>query len=452
MPYPPANTSIACPFCRQPITIQVHQIVDVSEQPELKQLLLAGRLNSFTCPHCRNAGALATPFFYHDPDKELALLFLPMNLNVKEADQQKMIGRLTQQVMNNLPPEKRRAYLLQPQQFFNLKTMIETILQADGITPEMLAKAEARLTFLQELVDTTDDAKLDDLIKLHDADFDLTLFQLLNSALAAAAADRQREEFDRVQHIRDRALELTTLGQKIKQQQVVIDAFTANPTREALLDQLVAAQDVEVREALLTMGRPLLDYPFFQALTAKIDAAKKDGKADEEVRLTALRKEILATRDKIDAQAQAMMDGKVALLRELLGTPDADLEKAIKARLNDLDDLFFEVLTQNLQQAQQSDQQAFAQLQKVGDAAMRVIQGTQPPEVRFVNTLLQIEYPNQTKELLERNRQVLGPEFIAWMEGLASDLRQNGRVESADRLALVIDQAKELAGLKVSLK
>jgi hypothetical protein len=452
MPYPPTNTSIACPFCRQPITIQVHQIVDVSEQPELKQLLLAGRLNSFTCPYCRNAGALATPFFYHDPDKELALLFIPMNLNVKEADQQKMIGRLTQQVMSNLPPEKRKAYLLQPQQFFNLKTMIETILQADGITPEMLAKEEARLNFLQELVDTTDNAKLDDLIKLHDADFDLTMFQLLSSALAAAAADRQREEFDRVQHVRDRALELTTLGQKIKQQQVVIDAFTANPTRETLLAQLVAAEDAEVREALLTMGRLLLDYPFFQALTAKIDAAKKDGKAEEETRLTALRKEILATRDKIDAQAQAVMDSKVALLRELLGTPDADLEKTVKARLNEIDDLFFEVLTQNLQQAQQSDPQAFAQLQKIGDAAMRAIQGTQPPEVRFVNTLLQIEYPNQTKELLERNRQVLGPEFIAWMEGLANELRQNGRTESADRLVQVIDQAKEIAGLKVSLK
>jgi hypothetical protein len=452
MPYPPANTSIACPFCRQPITIQVHQIVDVSEQPELKQLLLAGRLNSFTCPHCRNGGALATPFFYHDPDKELALLFIPMNLNLKEADQQKMIGRLTQQVMNNLPPEKRRAYLLQPQQFFNLKTMIETILQADGITPEMLAREEARLSFLQELVDRADNAQLDDLIKLHDPDFDLTMFQLLSSALAAAAADRQREEFDRVQHIRDRALELTTLGQKIRQQQVIVDAFAANPTRENLLDQLIAAQDSEVREALLTVGRPLLDYPFFQALTAKIDAAKKDGRAEEEARLTALRKEILATRDKIDAQAQAVMEGKVALLRELLGTPDADLDKTIQARLNELDDLFFDLLTQNLQAAQQSDPQAFAQLQKIGDAAMRAIQGTQPPEVRFVNTLLQSEYPNQTKELLERNKQVLGPELIAWMEGLAGELRQGGRTETADRLVQVIDQAKEIAGLKVSLK
>jgi hypothetical protein len=126
------------------------------------------------------------------------------------------------------------------------------------------------------------------------------------------------------------------------------------------------------------------------------------------------------------------MESKVALLRELLGTPEADLDKTLKARLNELDDLFFEVLTQNLQQAQQSDPQAFAQLQRVGDAAMRAIQSTQPPEVRFVNTLLQVEYPNQTKELLERNKQVLGPELIAWMEGLAGELRQSGRTESAD--------------------
>lgn len=453
MPFPPVTSAIACPSCRQPINIQVHQIVDVSDQPELKQLLLAGRLNSFTCQYCHTAGALATPFFYHDPDKELALLFIPMNLNIREADQQKMIGKLTQQVLNSLAPEKRKAYLLQPQQFFNLKTMIETILQADGITPEMLAKEEARLNFLQELVETSDTAKLDELIRLHDADFDLTMFQLLSSALAAAAADRQRAEFEQIQLIRDRALALTALGQKIQQQQVAIDAFTANPTRENLLEQFLQVDDQETREGLLTLGRTFLDYPFFQALTGKIEAAAKAGQPDEVARLTALRKEILATRDKIDAEAQAVLESKMALLRELMGTPDANLDNAIKTHLADLDDLFFEVLAQNLQGAQQgNDAAAFARLQKIGDAAMRAIQATQPPEVRFINTLLQIQYPNQTKELLEHNRQVLGPEFIAWMEGLAGELREGDRAEAADRLLLVIEQAKEMAGLKVSLK
>ncbi len=453
MPFPPANTTIACPFCGQPITIKVQQIIDVGEEPDLKRQLLAGRLNSFTCPICKNSGALATPFLYHDASKELALLFIPMNLNVKEADQQRMIGRLTQAVMNNLPPEQRKAYLLQPQQFFNIKTLVETILQADGITPEMLQKEQARLDLLQQLMDTQDDAALDMLIQSHEADFDATLFQIVTTALAAASADRAREEFDQLLHVRDRLLELTTLGQKLKKQQSGIDAFTQNATRDNLLAQLIAADDQEVREALLALGRPLLDYPFFQALTAKIDAAKQSGNPAEADRLTALRKEILATRDKIDTEAQAMLEVKVNLLRDLLSTADDQLDKTLQARLPEIDETFFEILTRNLQAAQQQgDREAFTRLQKIGDAAMRAVQATQPPEVRFVNTLLQIEYPNQTRELLNRNKQVLSPEFIAWMEGLAGELREDGRGQSADRLLQVIDQAREVAGLKVSVK
>ncbi|MFN8595260.1 MAG: CpXC domain-containing protein [Anaerolineae bacterium] len=451
MPFPPVNTQIACPVCRQPITIQVRQIIDVTEEPQLKRELLSGRLNSFTCPVCKNSNALMTPFLYHDADKELALLFIPMNLNAKESDQQRMIGKLTQAVLNALPPEKRKAYLLQPQQFFNIKTLTETILQADGVTPEMLAEEQKRVDLLQQLVETRDDAQLDVLIKEHDAEIDMTMFQLFTSAIMAASADRQRAEFERLSYIRSRMLELTSVGQKLSQQQQIVDVFTANPTRETLLAQLEASDEPEVREALLAMGRPLLDYPFFQALTGKIDAAKAAGNTAEADRLATLRKEILALRDKIDAQTQAQVDSKVALLRDLLTGPEADIEKTMQARMPEIDDLFFEVLTQNLQAAQQQNQaQAFARLQKIGDAAMRIIQATQPPEVRFVNTLLQIEYPAQTKELLERNKQALVPEFIAWMQGLADELREDGRGESADRLLLVIDQAKEIAGLKLA--
>jgi hypothetical protein len=451
MPFPPVNTSISCPFCQQPITIQVRQIVDAGEEPQLKRELLAGRLNSFTCPVCHNSGALATPFLYHDAAKELALLFIPMNLSVKEADQQRMIGRLTQAVMSSLPPEQRKAYLLQPQQFFNIKTLIETILQADGVTPEILQQEQARLDLLQQLLETPDDTTLDMSIRSHDADFDLTMFQLLTSAIMAASADRQRAEFERLTHVRNRALELTTAGQKLAQQQKIIDAFTANPSRESLLAQLEAATDVEVREGLLALGRPLLDYPFFQALTGKIEAAKQAGNTAETERLTALRRDILSMRDKIDAEAQATIDSKIVFLRELLAAPEAQLEQLLQAHLNDLDDMFFEILAQNLQAAQQQNQtQAMTRLQKIGDAAMRVVQATQPPEVRFVNTLLQIDYPGQTRELLERNKQVLVPQFIDWMKNLVDELREDGRGESADRLVLVIEQAKEIAGLKLA--
>ncbi len=451
MPFPPVTSSIACPFCRQPITIKVRQIVDVGEEPQLKAELLASRLNSFTCPICKNSGALATPFLYHDAAKELALLFIPMALNVKEADQQRMIGKLTTAVMNNLPPEKRKAYLLQPQQFFNLKTLAETILQADGVTPEMLKAEQAKLELLQNMLDATDDAALDAIIKSHEAEIDLPLFQIFTSALAAASAERQRAEYDRLLHVRDRMFELTAVGQKLRRQQEVINGFAANPTRESLLAQLQQAEEGDVREALLTMGRSLLDYPFFQALTAKIDEATKVGNKAEADRLVALRKEILATRDKIDAQVQAEVDTKLALLRELIGVPANEIDQVIQKHLPEIDDLFLEILARNLQSAeQQGDAKALEHLQLIGDAAMRLVQSTQPPEIRFVNALVQAEYPNQTRELLERNKRVLVPEFIAWMENLTKDLRADGRAAAADRLVQVIAQAREVAGLSVA--
>jgi hypothetical protein len=88
-------------------------------------------------------------------------------------------------------------------------------------------------------------------------------------------------------------------------------------------------------------------------------------------------------------------------------------------------------------------------LQLIGSYATRAVQDLQPPEVRFVNALLQSEYPGQTHDLLERNKQALVPEFIDWMQNLAGDLREDGRAEAADRLLKIIDQAKELGGVKI---
>ena len=450
MPFPPVTTTIACPVCRQPISIKVRQIVDVGQEPDLKRQLLAGQLNAFTCPHCKSSNALATPFLYHDASKELALMFAPIELNVKEEDRQRIIGQLTNAVLNSLQPEQRKAYLLQPQQFFNLKTMVETILSADGVTPEMLQAEQAKLDLIQRLMETTDDLALTALISANDANIDLTSFQIISSMLTGAAADRQRVEYDRLVHIRDRMLELTVVGQKLKQQQIALSAFTSNPTRENLLVQLDQAPDAETRQALLTMGRPLLDYPFFQAWTAKIDQAVKAGNQAEADRLTALRKEILSLRDQIDAATQAAVEAKANFLRELLMTPEKEIEAEIRKRLPEVDDLFFEMLTQNLTAAQQkNDQGAMQRLQVIGSVATRAIQDLQPPEVRFVNALLQSEYPAQTRELLEHNKQALVPELIEWMQQLAGDLRQDGRTEAADRLLKIIDQAKELAGIKI---
>ena len=188
MPFPPVNTQIACPVCRQPITIQVRQIIDVNEEPQLKRELLSNRLNAFTCPVCKNAGALASPFLYHDAEKELALLFIPMNINAREADQQKMIGRLTQQVLTNLAPEKRKAYLLRPQTMLTLQLMMEKVLEGEGITKEMMEASQQRLNLLQRLLGASSAEVRAEFIRQENHLLDERFFEILSRLVEASLA------------------------------------------------------------------------------------------------------------------------------------------------------------------------------------------------------------------------------------------------------------------------
>jgi len=444
MRFAPTPSSVRCPFCRAPITVPIQRAIDAVDQPELKARLLTGRLNAFTCPHCHNTGALAAPFIYHDAENELALIFLPLESGLNNADQQKVIGQLMQSVMNAVPPEKRKAYLLQPQQFFTLQSLLDTILKADGVTPEMIQAQQARVDVLQRMSEVQDEAGLDALIHENDAHIDAAFLQLLSVALAGAQADNQPEEFERLMRLRDRLLDVSTLGRKAKAQAGAIDAFAANPTRENLLEQIIQATDSETREGLLSVGRGLLDYPFFQALTAQIDAAKAAGNAGEAERLAELRKDILTIRDKLDAQAQLAVERRATVLRELLVSED--LEQAVRARASVLDDLFLNILSSQMQSAQQAgDAKTYQRLQQIGNLVVRMIQEQQPPEVQFVSALLSAKYPDQTRTLFERNPQARAPEFIQWLEAVAADLREDGRAESADHLTRVIAQAREMS-------
>jgi hypothetical protein len=446
MRFAPQPTQIRCPFCQSPIVVPVQRVIDALDEPELKARLLSGRLNAFTCPNCRNSGALAAPLIYHDAGKELALIFLPLESGMNNVEQQRVIGQLTQAVMNSVPQEQRKAYLLQPQQFVTLQSLLNRILEADGITPEMIQAQQARVDLLQRLIDARDDATFTGIVKENEAHIDVAFLQLLSMAMSSAQADNQAEEFTRLNAMRDRLLELTPIGQTVKTQTAAVEAFGANPTRENLLAQLTAAPDSATREALLIIGRPLLDYPFFQQLTGQIESARKNGDAAEADRLTELRKEILALRDRLDAEAQSAVQRRAEVVRELLVSEN--LEQAVRARAAVLDDLFFQVLTAEMQNAQQTgDGRLVERLQTIGNTAFKVVQERQPPEVRFLSALLAARHPDQTRQLLERNRRALVPEFIAWLEAIVADFEEDGRNDSAEHLRQVIAQARELAGI-----
>jgi len=146
-----AKTSVPCPNCRQPILIDLTRLFDLNSNPEAKKTLLSGSANTFQCPSCRYQGVYPTQIVYHDPDKELLLTYFPPELQTPITEQERTIGPLIKKIMDDLPPEKRKAYLFKPQTMMTRQRLLETILEADVITPEMMKAQPEKLLLLQQL-------------------------------------------------------------------------------------------------------------------------------------------------------------------------------------------------------------------------------------------------------------------------------------------------------------
>lgn len=405
------------------------QVVDVGREPALKAALLSGRLTN-----------LAAPFIYHDPAKQLALILMPMELNLSDFDQQRVIGQLTQAVMRSLPEGAPRAYLLQPKVFFSLQSLIEAILQADGVTPEMLRAQQERVDLLRDFVRSLgDEATLRARVRENDAKVDATFFDILSASLEANLAAGRSQAAQQLSQLNKVLLEETTYGRALAKRAAAVEAFRKSPTRETLLDQLIAAPDADTRQVLITMGRRMLDYAFFQLLTQRIDAADNAGKQQ----LIALRKEIQDLRDKVDAASRAFLENKVKLIEEIAEASDP-LEVARK-HVDEMDDVFFSVLQANLQDAERvGDKEALAALERVEQAATQAITERQPPEVQIVNMLLAAEYPHETEKLLNEWKDRVDDRLISVLAQFADQLAQQDRTDLSAKLTKVMVQARKI--------
>lgn len=77
---------IRCPQCSQMSELTVWDSINVSEDPDLKNELLSGKINMFRCPSCGHTGLMPTPLVYRDDDKRFILSFIPcMNKEDKAA-------------------------------------------------------------------------------------------------------------------------------------------------------------------------------------------------------------------------------------------------------------------------------------------------------------------------------------------------------------------------------
>ncbi len=133
------------------------------------------------------------------------------------------------------------------------------------------------------------------------------------------------------------------------------------------------------------------------------------------------------------------------LLREILQSQDR--EATVREHLGEIDDTFFAVLSANIAQAEEKGQKKIADdLRQVGDLIMELLQESAPPEIRLINQLMQAEYPEGTKKVLEKNATQVTAELIKVMDLIAENLKQGGRNEAAQRLSDIRAQAATMVG------
>jgi len=422
----PLVARVTCPSCQNPFQTPVERILDVKTDPNAKSRILSGLVNVAVCPQCHTQGSLNLPFLYHDSEKELALVYMPMGAASGDLQQQQTIGKLTSEVMDSLPAEERKGYLFQPQVFLTMEGLIKRVLEADGVTEEMLEEQQAKADLLQRLIDAPSESVLEAMIKENDSAIDATVLRLLSYNLQIMQSTRQIESVQKLMAVRAKLLDHSSEGRKAKARAEVLQVFRDEPTREKLLELLTAASDSETCEVLIASGIGLLDYTFFQALSALIEKTTDD---DEKKRMTELRKEVLKIRDEIQAAVRAEQESRASLLRDLLLSSDP--EALARQRFSELDEVFLSVLASSLRDARAAkSEDAIKALTRIEQVITRLIAESIPPEIRLFNHLMEIEEPTEVERLVRDNRKLVDRRMVAFLEQITESMGDDA--ENAD--------------------
>lgn len=440
---------LQCPVCGAHFSAPIESIIDVGRNPRLKAQFLQGNVNIAQCPQCGTQGPMTAPLLYHDPAHELALVLMPNELNLHHNDQQKIIGDLTNALINSLPPEQRKAYLLTPKTFLTVQSMVNTVLEAEGITPEVLERQQAKAHLISEFLQAKDRDSLRKLVKDHDAELDYEFFQILTASAQAAQADGQKEMAQALLGLRALLADLSSQGRSAIAEVDASLGIGETITREELLKRLQATQSDEEFEELVAVGRPLLDYAFFQNLTAQIESAPD---AESASQLRALRTKILDTTAKQDEEIRAGMQHANDLLKAILRAEDP--QAVVRENLDEVDDTFFAVLSANIQHAEaENRQEAVKALQQLANMILDLLEERLPADVRLINRLLNTPYPDGTGQMLEAQREILTPEFMDALDRLITEMEQAGSADVANHMRQVKSQAETISqGVLSSLK
>jgi hypothetical protein len=439
MPFPAIPSQIRCPNCSTAFLVDVRTVIDVGQEPELKEQFLRGELNHAECPQCHTGGLLNTPLIYHDPTKSLLLAYVPSELGLSAQDQERTIGTLVNAVMNEMPAEQRKAYFFSPRTVLTYDGLFEAVLEGEGIDKNLLERQRNWLNLINDLVAAMDDEEAfnkiaDDHLDTMDYEFFLLLADLIDGQEERAEDSRSGSLKD----LRERLLNRVTPA---------MPAAPPQPSSAAeLIDILLKAQGGPEWDEVVADYLPHLDYAFFQELTQRLESAQAAEEKSVAEPLEQLRSALLEAIDRQNQQMREAEDEASLLIMELLEADD--LDAAVREREAQLDDVFFLVLARLRQTAlNRKNESRVERLTALIEKARDIREEKLPPDVRLVSRLLRADYPDGSNQLLEEQRGLVNASLLKTYDRYIGQVGENISEAAKERL----DQIRGQIAAKVEV-
>jgi hypothetical protein len=218
-------------------------------------------------------------------------------------------------------------------------------------------------------------------------------------------------------------------------------------TREKLLEMILTAESDLQIEVYAGMARPAMDYQFFQQLSEMVDAAE----GEEKERLTNLRETLLETTSQIDKQVQERISNSRKNIEVLLKVEE-NLSEVVVRNLSAIDDYFLQALAVEMEEAKQKgDQERLKKLEEISSVVQDVLQAASlGPEGVLLEALLEVETPEERKEIMEENAEKITPEFIESVTSFMMQLEASKEEQAKQMSELVRTVYRE--ALRFSMK
>jgi len=408
-----AKIQTSCPRCRQPMLAEVQQLFDNTTDPTAKQRLLSRSTNVARCQACGYEGLMSTPIVYHDPSKDLLLTFFPPELGLAVNEQEKQIGPLINQVVNALPAEKRKGYLFQPQTMFTYQTLIDKVLEADGITKEMVEAQQKRIGLVQRLLTTPKAEDRSTIITQETSLIDGSLFAILSTLIESSMMQGDEKAGQLLNEIQQQLLNETEVGKTLLAQsqetqsalKTLQEASKNGLTREVLLDTLSSLTSDTSLTTVVSLARSGLDYQFFQLLSERIEKETEENKKP----LVELRDKLLNITREIDNELKKRLAEGAKLLYDILA--ETNLEEAVKKHLPEMDEFFTQALQSEFEAAhQKGDLERIEKIQKVISIVEK--ESAPPPEIELIQKLLDTNDEPSRRKILEENLDMINDQLL----------------------------------------